>query len=212
MVNQHTDFRMLPMWAQSGVSEDGSRSGYQSKRTSQMITMNSHMRLVLHSLQTLSVFILSLNSNNSLTREAFFSDEVLGLGEVKWPHSEAAEGVGLGPWVGPWVCSSLEPMRWLHGFSQRDNSNCWLMVCFHWPFLGHSSWQSSSSIRLFAAIQVLGVSDTEQTGLPLCQGLNLNTRKQRRQTSHRQTVSLVPLWGTEGKMQVRHWVGMARLF
>lgn len=83
MVNQHTDFRMLPMWAQSGVSEDGSRSGYQSKRTSQMITMNSHMRLVLHSLQTLSVFILSLNSNNSLTREAFFSDEVLGLGEVK---------------------------------------------------------------------------------------------------------------------------------
>lgn len=71
------------MWAQSGVSEDGSRSGYQSKRTSQMITMNSHVQLVLHSLQILSVFILSLNSNNSLTREAFFSDEVLGLGEVK---------------------------------------------------------------------------------------------------------------------------------
>lgn len=74
---------MLPIWAQNGVSEDGSRSGYQSKRAAQMmITINSHMRLVLHSLQTLSAFILSLNSN-SLTREAFFSDEVLGLGEVK---------------------------------------------------------------------------------------------------------------------------------
>lgn len=75
---------MLPIWVQNGVSEDGSRSGCQSKRTAQMmITMNSHTLLVLHSLQTLSVFILSLNSNNSLTREAFFSDEVLGLGEVK---------------------------------------------------------------------------------------------------------------------------------
>ena len=74
---------MLPIWAQNGVSEDGSRSGYQSKRAAQMmITINSHMWLVLHSLQTLSAFILSLNSN-SLTREAFFSDEVLGLGEVK---------------------------------------------------------------------------------------------------------------------------------
>ena len=75
---------MLPIWVQNGVSEVGSRSGYQSKRTTQMmITMNSNTRLVLHSSQTLSVFILSLNSNNSLTREAFFSDEVLGPGEVK---------------------------------------------------------------------------------------------------------------------------------
>lgn len=144
---------MLPIWVQNGVSEDGSRSGYQSKRTAQMmITMNSNTRLVLHSSQTLSVFILSLNSNNSLTREAFFSDEVLGPGEVKWPHSEAAEGAGLGLWGSFWVCSSLEPCTSCMAFPRGTS--------FHWP----SPWpfQLTPQLfwRLFAATQVPGVSDT----------------------------------------------------
>lgn len=67
------EFMLLPAWAQDGVSEEGSRSGYWNERTTQMlITINPHTYLALYSLQTLSTWVISCNPYNSFMGEAFF--------------------------------------------------------------------------------------------------------------------------------------------
>lgn len=77
------DFRLLLRWAQDGVSEHSSRTGYWSERTTHvMVRRNPPTYLVFHGLQTLSTFVISCNPYNSLTREAFF--QVSCWGWERW--------------------------------------------------------------------------------------------------------------------------------
>ena len=93
------EFMRLPGWAQDGVSEQGSGSGYWKGRTTQtMITIRC---LPLSTLQCANiVYMHHLVESLQLPYEPYggrhFSDEVPGLEKVKWHGPGAGEGAGLG--------------------------------------------------------------------------------------------------------------------